>query len=301
MMKNPCRGLGLAALLCGAFCWNLASADEPAAPGEGGASAAANKAEPPQDADRKTLDEELLEGLGGDPLDLDEPAANDSESTGPDSSGPEATGPESSDKQQGEAADPDRPGNRKRGPSLDEQLLEGLEAGEDFSPDSEGEESDPLMSLSRKMREVEELIAKSKSDEPTQKLQDQIVRDMAKLIKELEKRKQQSSSSSSKSKSQQTADRKKVKQPGPMKQDGQGGQDQQDQPARDSQERAGEVDPGKVDMQELKGLFKDLWGSLPERVRTQMLQSDNEHFLPKYQLEIQEYFKTLVKRRRNSS
>jgi hypothetical protein len=44
---------------------------------------------------------------------------------------------------------------------------------------------------------------------------------------------------------------------------------------------------------ELDALVKDLWGHLPERSREQMLQSFSTEFLPKYELEIEEYYRRL--------
>jgi hypothetical protein len=36
-----------------------------------------------------------------------------------------------------------------------------------------------------------------------------------------------------------------------------------------------------------------LWGHLPERQREQMLQSFSDEFLPKYELEIEQYYRRL--------
>jgi hypothetical protein len=47
----------------------------------------------------------------------------------------------------------------------------------------------------------------------------------------------------------------------------------------------------------MQDLLKNVWGELPPRLRQQMLQSSMEQFLPKYELLIEEYFKTLVNRR----
>ena len=47
-------------------------------------------------------------------------------------------------------------------------------------------------------------------------------------------------------------------------------------------------------MAKVLGLLKDVWGELPPRLRQQMLQSSVEKFVPKYEFEIEEYFKTLA-------
>ena len=40
-------------------------------------------------------------------------------------------------------------------------------------------------------------------------------------------------------------------------------------------------------------MVKALWGHLPERSREQMLQSFSDEFLPKYELEIEQYYRRL--------
>ena len=39
--------------------------------------------------------------------------------------------------------------------------------------------------------------------------------------------------------------------------------------------------------------MKHLWGHLPEREREQMMQSFSDEFLPKYELEIEQYYQRL--------
>jgi hypothetical protein len=41
-------------------------------------------------------------------------------------------------------------------------------------------------------------------------------------------------------------------------------------------------------------LIKQLWGHLPEREREQMLQSFSGEFLPKYELELEKYYRKLA-------
>ncbi len=43
----------------------------------------------------------------------------------------------------------------------------------------------------------------------------------------------------------------------------------------------------------LNEMVKALWGQLPERSREQMLQSFSDEFLPKYELEIEQYYRRL--------
>ncbi|HJS08734.1 MAG TPA: hypothetical protein VJ809_13785, partial [Pirellulales bacterium] len=64
-------------------------------------------------------------------------------------------------------------------------------------------------------------------------------------------------------------------------------------PARDSNTQLTEKASRPVDKAELEELVKQLWGHLPERQREQMLQSFSDEFLPKYELEIEQYYQRL--------
>ena len=223
-----------------------------------------------------SLDDELLKGLGDDPLlDLDKPK-KPSGATKPDAEN---------------AGKPTPTSKPKPSSPLDDELLKGL--GE---PAEETDQDNPLVRITKKMREVEELIRQSKSGDATQERQQQIVKDLEKLIDQLEQQQQQqSSSSSSQQQQQQQAERDKVQQPG-QKQPRPGQQQQageSNKPAKDSTERQGKPEVHKPDMAQMRDLLKDIWGELPPRLRQQMMQSAVEKFLPKYELQIEEYFKTL--------
>jgi len=63
--------------------------------------------------------------------------------------------------------------------------------------------------------------------------------------------------------------------------------------ARDSTDRLDSTSAKPVDKGDLEATVKDLWGHLPERSREQMMQSFSEEFLPKYELEIEQYYRRL--------
>jgi hypothetical protein len=63
--------------------------------------------------------------------------------------------------------------------------------------------------------------------------------------------------------------------------------------ARDSTDRLDSTTAKPVDKGEVKETVKALWGHLPERSREQMLQSFSDEFLPKYELEIEQYYRRL--------
>lgn len=63
--------------------------------------------------------------------------------------------------------------------------------------------------------------------------------------------------------------------------------------ARDSTDRLDSSTAKPVDKGEVNEMVKALWGHLPKRSREQMLQSFSDEFLPKYELEIEQYYRRL--------
>jgi hypothetical protein len=63
--------------------------------------------------------------------------------------------------------------------------------------------------------------------------------------------------------------------------------------ARDSTDRLDRTTAKPVDKGEVNEMVKALWGNLPERSREQMLQSFSDEFLPKYEIEIEQYYRRL--------
>ncbi len=224
------------------------------------------------------LDEELLKDLGTDPemeLPDEKPAAR------PDHSKSTAS----------------KPSDESTDDPLRQELLKGLDdhgsAGEDIG---EAGEDNPLVRLSRAMREVEGLIARQHADQPTRQRQQQIVDELEKLIQQAQQQKSSSSSSSGGSKSgQKTASSRDAKQP--QRRPGQaGGEGQQsaDGPARESTTQTREQKARKPDMADMRDVLKGVWGQLPQRQREQMLQSYEERFLPKYEQMIADYFRSIA-------
>jgi hypothetical protein len=170
-------------------------------------------------------------------------------------------------------------------PELDRELMRGLE-GEDIGK----EQADPLVTVGRRMREVESLIAGKEAGQTTQELQQQIVKELDELIRDLRQRSQSQSASSSSQQRQQTRSGK-VQQPGETP-----SQSQQlgKQPARDSSSRLSQNKAQRPDPEAMREMMKRVWGHLPQREREQMQQSLNEQFLPQYELQIEQYFKALV-------
>lgn len=249
-------------------------------------------AKPSSDA---SLDDELLKGLGESaeeerlgniprPSKSKTPAKRAAQApTGP--------SPEKGNAKPGARPSPDN--------DLDEELLKGLGEGEDIDlgkpgDAAEGEGDDnPLAEVERKMREAGDRIAANQSDDVTQRLQNTIAADLEKLIKELQKRKKSSSSSSSSSqRQQQTAEREKIDQPEAAKAGGD--QTASNDPAKDSSSVMSNRKTATPDAAQLEQALKDIWGQLPPHLRQQMEQYAKEELLPKYELQIEEYFRALA-------
>jgi hypothetical protein len=119
--------------------------------------------------------------------------------------------------------------------------------------------------------------------------QDQVVAQLDKLIAELSKQCQcqgGQSQNGNRPKPEQRSQSKPGNKPGSAAGRGRAA-------ARDSTDRLDRASDQPIEKGEINELVKDLWGHLPERSREQMLQSFSDEFLPKYELEIEQYYRRL--------
>jgi hypothetical protein len=141
------------------------------------------------------------------------------------------------------------------------------------------------------MQQAESLLGAPGADAGTMHqadaVQNQVVDQLDKLIAELSKQCQggQCQQSSSQPKPSQRAGKKRGK---PKSAAGRG-----QTAARDSSDRLDQSNVQAADKGEIEAMVKELWGHLPERSREQMMQSFSEEFLPKYELEIEQYYRRL--------
>lgn len=217
------------------------------------------------------LDDGLLEGLGDLP-----PLPNKKE----DPARPAAA-----------AARPDQPEQPKTGPktttALDDKLLDQLGEGEDVQL---GEQDDPLTRIGKRMRNLEQLISGQNTSEKTQQLQQEIVDDLAVLIKRASQKRQRSSGGNPpKTPAPRSQD---VQQPD--QQPGEGAEGQASQRGTQSTDRLGKGENAEIRREEVHSLMKRAWGHYPDRVREEMLNAAVERFLPKYEKLIEDYFKRLA-------
>jgi len=210
------------------------------------------------------LDQELLDGLGSDPLDpVDRNSAQ-----------PGAPGGEDGD-------------GAARGEDEDWQQRLRRELG----AAAEKESDNPLLEIARKMRDAQGRLDRQDAGSTTQIVQKEIVEDLDKLIDEARKAAKQCAGGQCRA--QGVAARQPVGQP-PAGGEPEGGQSSDPRAGESSpRPRTASDRPREVDLEQVRAIIKELWGELPEREREQMLESPPEEFLPKYELLIEEYFRRL--------
>ena len=158
------------------------------------------------------------------------------------------------------------------------------ELGEDLGLDPE---EDPLTRIARLMRRAEERTAKADTSDETRRVQLQIVDNLDELIQQIRRRQRQNQKSAGDA-PKQGDKRAQAKQPDKPPESGDG------QPGSNPTERAGRAVARSVNMAEMTSLLKDLWGHLPDRRREEMINAFGEQFLPKYEVQIEKYFKRLA-------
>ncbi len=152
------------------------------------------------------------------------------------------------------------------------------------------EDENPLMDIGRRMREVQALISRANSGEETQRRQQEIVDQLGALIEQA--RRSGGKSQPTDNGSRQPTARQPVDQP--KAQPGDGQRKQGSQPAQTADAKPGQTGAKRPDMGQMRGVLKRLWGQLPQRAREQMLQLPVEQFLPKYEMMIEQYFRSLT-------
>ncbi|MBN2291115.1 MAG: hypothetical protein JXM70_01745 [Pirellulales bacterium] len=241
-------------------------------------------------ADSKAgIDRELLEKLGGEPVD-----DLDRELFAPKKKTSDAVpGKELSRKTDGS----ERPGDEMIRDLLRELRRSNENDDKTVAPDAStapAESKDnPLVSIARQMRDVERRIVNTDSGRATQKTQQQIVSQLDMLIEQAKKSCCGGGKPGQKQCKGGTGERKKVaqgKKPSKSNSTGKGSK-----PGQSTANAAVEKQdsPNRTDMEQMQALQKRLWGELPEREREQMLQYMVEQFLPEYEKMIEEYYKRL--------
>jgi hypothetical protein len=232
------------------------------APGLG---ADAPRPDSPPASSAPTLDELLLDDLGG-------PTAQSGGSVGAPAAAPQRTPADESSAAEAE---------------LDRRLRAQQPPGEDLGAAAE----DPYRLIGKQMRQAEALIAQGETAEKTQQVQQQIVEDLARLIETM---KQQCAGGA--------CDKPGQGKPSPGKpssgsKTGSGENQGTNKPAKDSNPRVGPAAADQAELDRLQAMLKRVWGHLPPRLREQLQSGLGEEFLPKYEKLIEEYYQRLVEER----
>jgi len=170
--------------------------------------------------------------------------------------------------------------------------------GEDLGENS----ANPLESVRQSMLIAAGMLQRGTTDASTQELQSGIVQRLDELINQLEQNRSQPNRSSSK---------QERSEPQPSNEQEQSPQSRQRQSEREqgpsespelAESRPNSQIPGQsgtantveVDLADPRALQQNVWGHLPERMRTQMQSRMVEQFLPSYREQIEAYFKALL-------
>jgi len=169
---------------------------------------------------------------------------------------------------------------------IDDELRRELGGAAQSESDKD---ANPLLSITRQMRDVQARINQADGGKRTQKLQQQIVGELERLIQQA--RKAAKACKPGTSQPQGISPRTPIGQP---PKPGTGGQNPSNKPATGSAPRP--PDGGQIrkpNLEDVRSMMKQLWGELPGQARQQMLQSPVEELPPKYEVLIEDYFHRL--------
>ena len=172
--------------------------------------------------------------------------------------------------------------------SIDDELLRSLK--DRVAP--EQSEEPPLLRIGRKMRDVQGRLARIDVSEGTRSIQNQIVKDLDELIKQLKKggKCPKCGSSNCNKHGQQTGRKTSGGKQQPQNQPSQAAKNSN--PNQRTSPRTKEK-PSDQHLQ-LVQLVRAVWGHLPEKLREKMQQDFKEVMLPGYEAMIEQYFRTIA-------
>ncbi len=168
-------------------------------------------------------------------------------------------------------------------PAVDSELIDGLLEGDDI-----GDDSDLHLRIGKRMQIAQERIQTRHTAATTQRLQQQVIDDLDRLIEKVKK-----------SKCCGDGDGQSQAAPPGQKKAGRPSNAQGRTAANDSRptkstERVGETESSEARIARYRALVKQVWGHLPERIRQRMPNTADEEFLPKYSDLIEDYFQRLA-------
>lgn len=187
-----------------------------------------------------------------------------------------------------------KPDATKKKSELDDQLLRELAQGLE-SPKQD--ESDPLLRAQRRMRHVEEELAKTDATTKTVDTQKKIVADLDELLNQAANQ-QQKKKQQKQNKNQQKQKQQQQSQANSQRQNN--GNRQGDQASKESAKQAGAARSSSE--QRGEGCqAKDIWGHLTRLEHQELMQYAKEQYLPKYREMLEQYFSNIATKSRTKS
>lgn len=184
---------------------------------------------------------------------------------------------------------PKPPAKKAANTTIDDELLQDLGGGPDGV---DAEDADPLLRIGRRMRTLEERLAKLEANDETVDLQKKVVADLDELLKQ---KCEQCNSSNSNSKNS----KKKMSQQQAQKQQKPDGQAKNSTEGTTQASRA-RAQSSREDPTRLREI-KDVWGHLSAMMRQEMNQYAKESFLPQYRELLERYYTTIAAKSKNKS
>lgn len=196
---------------------------------------------------------------------------------------------------------------------FDDKLLDEPEEAEKPAPPLEN----PIETAVAGMRSATEHLKESRTGEETREIQEQVIRDLQKLIDLAEQSQNQKPNSpppsqpppqdqqdQSDNNSDQSQSPDNANQP-PSPQNGETGTEQQPQAnerSRESSEDANQTaNGGGTAPPDRQHLMRDVWGHLPPAVRKKLLNMSGDKYLPKYEDLRKRYFELLAEEGQSGS
>lgn len=198
------------------------------------------------------------------------------------------------------------PAEKKKAPSLDEELIKVLD------PNAEKVESDidRLERAIKGMREAQKRIESQDTGNKTRETQEQVVRDLDKLIELIRQQLQQAQQKQSQQKQKQQKDKQKPlanveldpqnsqkqsQKQGEKKQSLDGTDKSKQSTDRTAADKAREEEAARREQ-----LIKDVWGHLPPALRQELSNAYKENYLPKYDDQVRKYYESLAEKNRKN-
>lgn len=180
------------------------------------------------------------------------------------------------------------PDDRPPQSDLDRDLLREL--ARDLENAEPADQEDPLLRAGKRMRTVEERLARLDSSDETIDLQQRIVQDLEQLLQQMQQQQQ-----GEQGKRQRTRQRQEKPSPQPKQ--------QQPAVAQKSSDSSPHARSGRTTRQDAsKGPeVRDVWGHLSDLLRDEMNQYLKEDFLPAYRDLLEKYYSTIASQSQSRS